>query len=62
MSIARWPSIDIAALQRVSTGVADTSSWVTATFPELARTTIATVLGILAGAFWSVEAGSAAET
>lgn len=60
MSISAWPELDASIVQRVGAGTASTLDWVAAAFPIVARALVASILGVLAGAVWSIFVGPAA--
>ena len=57
MSLADWPQVAAAVLARVGAGTGSAPDWLVAAFPIVARTLIASILGILAGAIWSIFGG-----
>jgi len=60
MSLSGWPAIDGAVIERVGAGTGSAPDWLAVAFPFVARTLIASVFGILAGAIWSIFGGPAA--
>ena len=60
MSIAAWPPVDPAQLERVGAGTGSAIDWVAAAFPVVARIVVASIVGVLAGAAWSTLGGPAA--
>jgi hypothetical protein len=59
MSLAAWPGVDSGVIERVDGGSASALDWLAAAFPVVARTLIASIFGILAGAVWSIFGGPA---
>ena len=60
MALSAWPAVDAALIGRVGVGTGSALDWLRAGFPIVARTIVASILGILAGAAWSTFSGPAA--
>ena len=61
MALSSWPAVDPGVIARVGAGTGSALDWVAAAFPVVARTLVASILGILAGAIWSIFGGPAAQ-
>jgi hypothetical protein len=59
MALSAWPAVDPAMLGRVGAGTGSALDWLGAAFPVVARTLLASIFGILAGAIWSIFGGPA---
>ena len=61
MALAAWPAVDTAQIGRIGAGTGSAIDWLAAVFPVVARSIVASILGILAGAAWSTFGGPAAQ-
>ena len=61
LAVAGFPSVDAAALARVTQGAGSAVDWLVAAFPAVSRTVIAAVTGILGGALWATMTSPVAD-
>jgi hypothetical protein len=59
LALSAWPAVDVGVIARVGAGTGSALDWLAAAFPVVARTLVASILGILAGAVWSIFGGPA---
>jgi hypothetical protein len=61
LTLAAWPSADMAAVERVRAGTGGALDWLAAAFPAIVRIIVSAIGGIMAGAIWSTMTSPVAD-